>query len=65
MKARLTHSSTGQSGGEGPRTYIQVLANSGVASVLVLLHYSHLSGWERYRPSGPIGADLLVIGIVW
>jgi uncharacterized membrane protein len=34
VKSRLTLSSTG---GEGARTHIQVLANSGVASVLVLL----------------------------
>lgn len=38
VKARLTLSSTGSSGGEGSRTHIQVLANSAVASVLILLH---------------------------
>jgi len=37
-KASLTHSSTGGSGGEGARNSSQVLANSGVASALVLCH---------------------------
>lgn len=38
-KAKLTLSSSGSSGGEGPRTHIQVLANSACASVLCLLEY--------------------------
>ncbi|MCJ1283329.1 hypothetical protein MMC26_002657 [Xylographa opegraphella] len=42
VKARLTHSSTGASGGEGPRSSVQVLANSGMASLLVCLHYRQL-----------------------
>ncbi|KAM0717211.1 hypothetical protein Q7P37_007063 [Cladosporium fusiforme] len=37
-KARLTKSSDGSSGGEGPRNWMQVVANGGVASVLILLH---------------------------
>jgi uncharacterized membrane protein len=37
-KARLTVASKGTSGGEGPRTHVQVFANSLVASVLTLLH---------------------------
>jgi len=44
-KAKLTHSSTGAAGGEGARTHNQVLANSGVASVLIALHTWHL--YER------------------
>lgn len=38
-KAKLTLSSSGASGGEGPRTHIQVLANSACASFLCLLEY--------------------------
>lgn len=38
VKARLTHSSTGGLGGEGRRTHVQVLANSLVATALILLH---------------------------
>ncbi|ETN42146.1 uncharacterized protein HMPREF1541_04087 [Cyphellophora europaea CBS 101466] len=44
QKARLTLSSSGASGGEGPRTHIQVLANSLCASILCLLEY-------LYRPN--------------
>ncbi|EXJ55479.1 hypothetical protein A1O7_08406 [Cladophialophora yegresii CBS 114405] len=38
VKAKLTLSSSGSSGGEGPRTSIQVLANSGCASILCAVH---------------------------
>ncbi|KAK5210769.1 hypothetical protein LTR47_001489 [Exophiala xenobiotica] len=38
IKATLTQSSSGSSAGEGPRTSIQVFANSGAATALVLLH---------------------------
>lgn len=68
VKARLTLSSSGASGGEGPRTHIQVLANSVVASVLILLHYRQLLAREKSLDVGqdcwPYGEDLLVIGIV-
>ncbi|KAL8953141.1 MAG: hypothetical protein Q9222_000962 [Ikaeria aurantiellina] len=68
VKARLTLSSSGSSGGEGPRTHIQVLANSAVASVLILLHYrQHLARDESKDASQgcwPYGQDLLVVGIV-
>ncbi|KAK2736395.1 hypothetical protein FQN57_000772 [Myotisia sp. PD_48] len=37
IKANLTVSATGLGGGEGPRTHIQVLANSAAASLLILL----------------------------
>ena len=43
QKAHLTLSATGLPGGEGPRTHIQVLANSLCASVLILLHARQLS----------------------
>ena len=38
VKATLTLSSSGSSVGEGPRTSVQVLANSGCASLLCLVH---------------------------
>ncbi|KAK8168946.1 integral membrane protein DUF92-domain-containing protein [Phyllosticta citrichinensis] len=74
IKARLTHSSAGGAGGEGPRTHVQVLANSAVASVLVLLHawslYSTGEGssneqcFPRGGPSGFRVVDLAVVGAV-
>ncbi|KAL8809460.1 MAG: hypothetical protein Q9223_006949 [Gallowayella weberi] len=68
VKARLTLSSSGSSGGESQRTHIQVLANSAVASVLILLHYRQLLARDKSRTAGeacwPYGEDLLVIGIV-
>ena len=73
-KARLTVASSGAAAGKGgsgggagrppPRTHVQVLANSLVASVLVVGHAWRVSGregggcWERR-------GDLLVVGIVW
>lgn len=71
VKARLTLSSTGASGAEGPRTHIQVLANSIVASVLILLHYRQLLARGNVGNVGNtnqncwlFGGDLLVVGIV-
>ncbi|MCJ1472342.1 hypothetical protein MMC13_000989 [Lambiella insularis] len=68
VKARLTQSSTGASGGEGARTHIQVLANSVVASVLILLHYRQLRAREHPEHDGqacwPYGESLLVVGII-
>ena len=70
IKARLTLSSNGSSGGEGARTSIQVLANSAVASVLILLHYRQL----QLRAADPFAknahcwaygtGDLLMVGII-
>lgn len=81
-KASLTHSADGSASATGkpaPRTHIQVLANSGVASVLIALH-----AWQLHKRSeatkgimssagrapdsfcfsyGPT-ADLLIVGIV-
>lgn len=68
VKARLTLSSSGASGGEGPRTHIQVLANSVMASVLILLHYRQLRARGATQDVDidcwPYGEDLLVVGIV-
>ncbi|KAI9686209.1 MAG: hypothetical protein M1822_003864 [Bathelium mastoideum] len=64
VKARLTHSASGAAGGEGPRTHVQVLANSLVATILIALHT-----WKLAREPGrdacwPHGHDVLVVGIV-
>lgn len=72
VKAKLTQTSGGGAGGEGPRNWIQVLANSGVASVLIVWHaYILRKGgvdgrggqcW-RFGAKGRAG-DVLVVGIV-
>lgn len=73
VKSKLTFGSKGTSGGEGPRTHVQVFANSLVASTLCLLHAYQLhqrkqSLLERPNESGSLcfswGGDLLVIGII-
>ncbi|KAI1824595.1 integral membrane protein DUF92-domain-containing protein [Xylaria intraflava] len=73
VKASLTLSAKGSSGGEGPRTHVQVLANSLVASVLSLLHTYQLSQRRESILNGgsPEGTscyswkgDLLVVGII-
>ncbi|KAK2624964.1 hypothetical protein QTJ16_005333 [Diplocarpon rosae] len=70
VKAKLTQSASGAAGGEGARTHIQVLANSGVASVLCLLHAYQLSQRnEGVLPRSSTDCyawpgDLLVVGIV-
>ncbi|TLD28857.1 hypothetical protein PspLS_03483 [Pyricularia sp. CBS 133598] len=75
VKANMTVGSQGTSGGEGPRTHIQVLANSLVASVLSLLHAYQLHQRKQLLLAGstpiPQGAlclawagDLLPIGII-
>lgn len=66
-KANLTVHSTGSPGGDGPRTHVQVLANSCVATVLILLHAYQLHIREKQgNPSRcyPWGGDLLVVGII-
>ncbi|KAJ4419892.1 hypothetical protein N0V82_004715 [Gnomoniopsis sp. IMI 355080] len=79
IKAKLTTSSRGSSGGEGPRNHVQVFANSLVASILSLLHAYQL----HHRATNPDtlltqstgshaapslcfswGGDVLVIGII-
>ena len=68
VKARLTLSATGKGGGEGPRTHAQVLATSGVASLLVLLHIAYLN--RQFANHGVDDScwawskDILVPGIV-
>ncbi|KAK4104196.1 hypothetical protein N658DRAFT_466209 [Parathielavia hyrcaniae] len=75
VKASLTLKSGGSSGGEGPRTHVQVLANSLTASTLSLLHAYQLRSREAAllnspadHPSGSLcfawGGDLLVVGII-
>jgi len=69
VKAQLTMSSAGTCGGEGPRTHVQVFANSIVASVLVLLHTRRLALDSSFSDQdcfsfGRSGADLLAVGIV-
>ncbi|KAF2431067.1 hypothetical protein EJ08DRAFT_587947 [Tothia fuscella] len=71
VKARLTHSSSGSPGGEGPRSHVQVLANSLVASILILLHAWSLRS-EEYksvpmcyrRGAWPRTSDVLIAGTV-
>ncbi|KAK2845276.1 hypothetical protein FQN49_005881 [Arthroderma sp. PD_2] len=66
IKARLTISATGASGGEGPRTHIQVLANSGAASILILLDLYRIYYRDGHLPCLPYGGPegLLMVGIV-
>lgn len=77
VKSTLTVSAVGGSpssagaagGGEGPRTHVQVLANSGVASVLIALDL-----WRMHRGGHGDGGrtcfgygateGLLMVGIV-
>ncbi|KAL6243976.1 hypothetical protein RBB50_008845 [Rhinocladiella similis] len=71
IKATLTQSSSGSSGGEGPRTSVQVFANSGAATLLVLLHL-YLYGLSPTGtcfvpptdPSKSIVPDLILLGII-
>ncbi|KAF5021577.1 hypothetical protein F66182_6381 [Fusarium sp. NRRL 66182] len=75
VKSHYTLRSKGTSGGEGPRTHVQVLANSLMASVLSLLHANQLRKREAAfadpntpDPAGSLcfawGGDLLVVGII-
>jgi hypothetical protein len=68
IKAKLTQSANGASGGEGSRNHVQVIANSGVASVLILLHFWHLKSSGRYEHSRDLcwerRSDAVVVGIV-
>jgi hypothetical protein len=66
-KAKLTQSANGASGGEGSRNHIQVIANSGVASILILLHLWQLKKEGRFESRDLCfhkKSDVLVIGIV-
>ncbi|RMZ85551.1 hypothetical protein DV737_g572, partial [Chaetothyriales sp. CBS 132003] len=65
IKAGLTLSASGHAGGEGPRTSTQVLANSGAASILCLVHVFRYGigtalpdyGQDRF-------SDLVLVGII-
>lgn len=64
-KSRYTQSASGAAGGESQRNHIQVLANSIVATVLILLHVRSLrvgGGFTLGRKSPE--ADVFVVGIV-
>jgi uncharacterized protein (TIGR00297 family) len=71
-KARLTKSADGSAGGEGPRGWMQVVANGGVASILIALHTflsassPHMSLRAGVYPGvyAPTLQRLLPIGIV-
>lgn len=71
-KARLTKSADGSAGGEGPRGWMQVVANGGVASVLIALH-TYLSASSPFMSPrmgmwpgahAPVLQRLLPIGII-
>ncbi|OAQ80991.1 hypothetical protein VFPFJ_09445 [Purpureocillium lilacinum] len=75
VKATLTMHSRGTSGGEGPRTHVQVFANSLMASILTVLHAYQLRAraaafvdTNTPNPKGSMcyswGGDLLVVGII-
>ena len=67
VKARLTLSASGADGGEGPRNHIQVLANSIIATVLIIAHRYVLSQQESSESCFALGsnaADILMVGIV-
>ncbi|KAI0151199.1 integral membrane protein DUF92 [Pestalotiopsis sp. NC0098] len=74
VKAQLTLSASHGGGGEGPRTHVQVLANSAVASVLILLHAWQIEQRKRAVVAGEIPqgtfcyswatGDILVVGII-
>ncbi|KAI7467555.1 hypothetical protein KC364_g7625, partial [Hortaea werneckii] len=55
-KQTLTTSSTGGAGGEGPRSAVQVLANSGVACLLIAVHT-----WVLRNAKGPFISSHLPI----
>ncbi|KAJ9635718.1 uncharacterized protein PV06_08858 [Exophiala oligosperma] len=69
IKATLTQSSSGSSGGEGPRTSVQVFANSGAATLLVLVHIylyglSPTATGTCFSSSSSIVPDLILLGIM-
>ncbi|RKF80084.1 Transmembrane protein 19 [Golovinomyces cichoracearum] len=65
VKSKLTIRASGNTGGEISRTHIQVIANSGVASILSLLH-----SYQIYRDKNDVlfclkwPRDLYFLGIV-
>ena len=69
VKARLTLSSGGSAaggeGGGGGRTHVQVLANSVVASGLILLHLWKIRNGKGEGRCWAWRGDLEVLGVVW
>ncbi|KAF2217117.1 hypothetical protein CERZMDRAFT_32116 [Cercospora zeae-maydis SCOH1-5] len=73
-KAHLTQSATGGTGGEGARSAIQVVANSGWASLLIAIHayllhtnapfISSIIPGQSPGPHFPVLKNLLPIGII-
>ncbi|KIV86744.1 hypothetical protein PV11_02339 [Exophiala sideris] len=67
VKATLTQSSSGSSGGEGPRTSVQVVANSGCATLLILIHVWLYGLGNTTAPQcfgGGTTAGILLMGIM-
>ncbi|EEH47302.2 uncharacterized protein PADG_03400 [Paracoccidioides brasiliensis Pb18] len=65
VKSRLTISSSGSVGGEAPRTHVQVLANSVVASILIFLDTRRLYQLGQVESHCfPSRGDILMIGVV-
>ena len=65
MKATLTLHSSGGSGGEGPRNWIQVLANSLPATFVTILHaYILRTQPEHCYGFGGLARNILPIGII-
>ncbi|KAI1615150.1 pyruvate formate lyase activating enzyme [Exophiala viscosa] len=67
IKATLTQSSSGSSGGDGPRTSVQVVANSGCATLLILIHVWLYGLGNTTAPQcfgGGTTADILLMGIM-
>lgn len=65
VKATLTLHSSGGAGGEGPRNYIQVLANSLPATIFTLLHAYILRTQPEYCYGfGGLARNILPIGII-
>ncbi|KAH9870524.1 hypothetical protein IAQ61_006000 [Plenodomus lingam] len=67
IKTKLTQSAAGASGGEGSRNHVQVIANSGIASVLILLHLWQVKREGRHDEEGLCwnrGTDVLIVGVV-
>ena len=60
-KAHLTLSSSGSQAGEGPRTHVQVLANSACASLLILVHVWR-DGVHFSTTTGPVSSTSPVTG---
>ncbi|KAJ2903256.1 Transmembrane protein 19 [Zalerion maritima] len=63
-KEKLTIASKGTPGGEGPRNHVQVVANSLVASILIVMHAFQLYNREGSDKCYSWQGDLLPIGFI-